>query len=184
DHFSQAKLFLNSLSETEKQHVYDAFSFELGKCDVKIRKLAISELLNKIDRDMTEYVAGRIGVEAPPDVEESTYERSSPALSMMNTNYSLNTRTVGVIVMPDVAEETLTETKSRLEEKGLQPTFISDNIYKIGSTTLDATFDTVHSVLFDSMIVISGKHALPAPAIENLEIAYKHKKAIGFGTDS
>src|SRR5699024_9678357 len=62
--------------------------------------------------------------------------------------------------------------------------FISDYIYKIGITTLDATFDTVHSVLFDSMIVISGKQALPAPAIENLEIAYKHKKAIGFGTDS
>lgn len=184
DHFSQAKLFLNSMSKHEKQHIYDAFSFELGKCDVEIRKLAISELLNKIDRDMTEYVADKIGVEAPPEVEESTYEKSSPALSMVNTNYSLNTRTIGVIVMPDVAEKTLKEAKTKLEDKGLQPTFISDKIYKIGDTMLDATFDTVHSVLFDSMIVISGQKPLPAPAIENLEIAYKHKKAIGFGTDS
>lgn len=103
---------------------------------------------------------------------------------MTNTNFSLNTRTVGVIIMPDVAETTLKETKQKLEEQGLQLTFISDKIYHIGDITLDATFDTVHSVLFDSLIVISGEKPLPAPAIENLEIAYKHKKAIGFGTDS
>src|SRR5699024_12111917 len=62
--------------------------------------------------------------------------------------------------------------------------FISDKIYHIGDITLAAPFDTVHSVLFDSLIVNSGEKPLPAPAIENLEMAYKHKKAIGFGTDS
>jgi catalase len=33
DHFSQAKLFYNSQSEPEKQHIADAFSFELGKVE-------------------------------------------------------------------------------------------------------------------------------------------------------
>lgn len=183
DHFSQAKMFLNSLSKHEKQHLYDAFSFELGKCDMEIRELAINNLLNNIDRDLTEYVADHVGVPVPPENNESTYDKSSPALSMTNTNFSLNTRTVGVIVMPDVAEETLKEAKEKLEKQGLQPMFISDKIYHIGNITLDATFDTVHAVLFDSLIV-SGEQPLPAPAIENLEIAYKHKKAIGFGTDS
>ena len=184
DHFSQAKLFLNSMSETERQHIYDAFSFELGKCDMAIRENAIYKLLNKIDRDMTEYVADKVGVEAPPEVEESTYTKRSPALSMENTEFSLETRTVGVMITPDVAEQTLKETKSKLEEQGLQVTFISDKIYKIGDITLDETFDTVHCVLFDSMILLKGEEKPPAPVIENLEIAYKHKKAIGYGIDS
>ncbi|MCC4723082.1 catalase [Salinicoccus sp. RF5] len=184
DHFSQAKLFLNSMSETERQHIYDAFSFELGKCDMAIRENAIYKLLNKIDRDMTEYVADKVGVEAPPEVEESTYTKRSPALSMENTNFSLETRTVGVMLTPDVAEQTLKETKSKLEGQGLQVTFISDKIYKIGDITLDETFDTVHCVLFDSMIILKGEEQPPAPVIENLEIAYKHKKAIGYGIDS
>ncbi|WP_434121267.1 catalase [Salinicoccus roseus] len=184
DHFSQAKLFLNSMSETERQHIYDALSFELGKCDMEIRENAIYKLLNKIDRDMTEYVADRVGVEAPSEVEESTYSKRSPALSMENTEFSLETRTVGVMLTPDVAEQTLKETKSKLEEQGLQVTFISDKIYKIGDITLDETFDTVHCVLFDSMILLKGEEKPPAPVIENLEIAYKHKKAIGYGIDS
>lgn len=184
DHFSQAKMFLNSLSRHEKQHLYDAVSFELGKCDMEIRELALTKLFNNIDRDLTEYVADQVGAPVPAENNESTYDKSSPALSMMNTNFSLNTRTVGVIIMPDVAEKTLKETKEKLEKQGLQPMFISDKIYHIGDMTLDATFDTVHAVLFDSLIVISGEQPLPAPAIENLEIAYKHKKAIGFGTDS
>ncbi len=184
DHFSQAKLFLNSMSETERQHIYDALSFELGKCDMEIRENAIYKLLNKIDRDMTEYVADKVGVEAPSEVEESTYSKRSPALSMENTEFSLETRTVGVMLTPDVAEQTLKETKSKLEEQGLQVTFISDKIYKIGDITLDETFDTVHCVLFDSMILLKGEEKPPAPVIENLEIAYKHKKAIGYGIDS
>lgn len=120
------------------------------------------------------------GLRNPAENNESTYDKSSPALSMMNTNFSLNTRTVGVIIMPDVAEKTLKETKEKLEKQGLQPMFISDKIYHIGDMTLDATFDTVHAVLFDSLIVISGEQPLPAPAIENLEIAYKHKKSNWF----
>lgn len=182
DHFSQAKMFLNSMSGVERDHIYDALSFELGKCDMEIRKIAINDLLNKIDRDMTEYVADKVGVEVPDEVEESTYEKSSPALSMENTTSSLDTRTVGVMIMPDIAEETLKETKSKLEEKGLQPSFIADKIYKVGDLQIDETFDTVHSVLFDSVIALKGKGQLPKEAVENLEIAFKHKKAIGYGS--
>lgn len=181
DHFSQAKMFLNSLSKTEQQHLYDAFSFELGKCDMEIRNLVVKELINKIDRNLAEYVADHTGAELPAENEESTYEKSSPALSMMNTNFSLKTRTVGVIVTPDITEDTLNETRNKLEDKGLQVKFISDKIYTIGNTTIDETLDTVHSVLFDSMIVISGEEDLQPPVIEQLEIAFKHKKAIGFG---
>src|ERR1700733_2594014 len=38
DHFSQAAMFYRSLSEIEKAHVVDAFTFELGKCYEKAIK--------------------------------------------------------------------------------------------------------------------------------------------------
>ena len=32
DYYTQAKLYKNSLTEAEQQHLADAFSFEIGKC--------------------------------------------------------------------------------------------------------------------------------------------------------
>src|SRR5699024_2066493 len=125
DHFSQAKMFLNSLSKTEQQHLYDAFSFELSKCDMDIRNIVVKELINKIDRNLAEYVADHTGAELPAENEESTYEKSSPALSMMNTNFSLNTRTVGVIITPDVTEDTLDETRRDRKSTRLNSSHVS-----------------------------------------------------------
>ena len=34
DHFSQATLFFNSQSESEQNHIVDAFSFELSKVEI------------------------------------------------------------------------------------------------------------------------------------------------------
>lgn len=184
DHFSQAKLFLNSMQDHEKQHMFDALSFELGKCkNMSVRNNVLKEVLNKIDREMTEYVAEKVGAELPEAVEESTYSKSSPALSMTNHPASLETRTLGVMITPDVAEATLKETKDKFEKHGMDVSFISDKIHSIGDVMVEETFDTVHSVLFDAVVVLKGKEALQPEAIENLAIAFKHKKAIGYGVD-
>ncbi len=184
DHFSQAKMFLNSMTEHEKQHIFDAFSFELGKCkDLGVRQNAVNNLLNPIDREMTEYVVDKIGVELPDTIEESNYEKSSPALSMANTPSSLETREIGIMITPDVPTEKMLTLQQKLEDKGTAVTFISDKIRKIGDDVMTETFDTVHSVLFDAVIVLKGQENLHPEAIENLEIAFKHKKAIGFSTE-
>ncbi|MFC3418911.1 catalase [Salinicoccus hispanicus] len=184
DHFSQAKLFLNSMQQHEKQHMFDALSFELGKCkNMEVRNNVLSEVLNKIDREMTEYVAEKVGAELPEQIEESTYEKSSQALSMKNTPASLETRTIGVMITPDVAEKTLKETKDKFEKHGIDVSFISDKIQSVGDVRVEETFDTVHSVLFDAVVVLKGKEPLQPEAIENLAIAFKHKKAIGYGVD-
>src|SRR5699024_4592341 len=42
DHFSQARMFWNSMSPPEKQHIIEAFSFELGKCkEMVVRQNAV-----------------------------------------------------------------------------------------------------------------------------------------------
>lgn len=52
DHFSQARLFFNSQSDPEKNHIVDALSFELGKVKtVEIRERMLG-ILSMIDKDL------------------------------------------------------------------------------------------------------------------------------------
>ncbi|MDX7018737.1 catalase-related domain-containing protein, partial [Klebsiella aerogenes] len=42
DHYSQATLFYNSMTEVEKEHIAGAYTFELGKCyeeNIKTRQV-------------------------------------------------------------------------------------------------------------------------------------------------
>src|SRR5690606_5815426 len=57
DHFSQARLFWNSMSNAEKEHIIAAFSFEIGKVnDMNVRKQAVDMFAN-VDLDMATQVA-------------------------------------------------------------------------------------------------------------------------------
>ena len=69
DHFSQATLFYNSQSEAEKNHIINAFSFELGKVEtVAIRKRMLG-LLTRVDKTLVSEVAGKLGLPVPKGPE-------------------------------------------------------------------------------------------------------------------
>lgn len=45
EHYSQATLFWNSMSDVEKEHIVSAFGFELGKCDdVEVQRKVVEQL--------------------------------------------------------------------------------------------------------------------------------------------
>ena len=60
DHFSHARLFYLSLSEVEREHVAQAYTFELGKCfeqNIRERQLRKSKMTEReideeIEREM------------------------------------------------------------------------------------------------------------------------------------
>ena len=65
DHFTQPAMFYRSLSEVEKTHIIEAFTFELGKCyeqGIKERQL---EVLANVDADLCKQVAIGLGLPAP-----------------------------------------------------------------------------------------------------------------------
>src|SRR5699024_11134511 len=67
DHFSQARMFWLSLSETERQHLADAFVFELGKCyEETIRKRQL-RVLAAVDPELCAEVAQGLGLDPPQD---------------------------------------------------------------------------------------------------------------------
>src|SRR5690625_7953275 len=62
DHFSQATLFWNSMSEVEKTHIVEAAHFELGKVEsMEIKKRTVYELFNNVDHQFAIRVAKGIG---------------------------------------------------------------------------------------------------------------------------
>src|SRR5690606_16428486 len=98
DYFTQARLFYNSMSEIERQHIVEAFHFELGKVETKdIRKRMVYMIAN-VDRDLARQVAEGIGVtdydndtairevakDALPRREARRTVDRSPALSQEN----------------------------------------------------------------------------------------------------
>lgn len=84
DHFSQAKLFWNSMSPPEQLHIIEAYSFELGKVKSKSVRQQVVNMLANITSELAVPVAEAIGV-AAPEVGGSEVTQASPALSQANT---------------------------------------------------------------------------------------------------
>src|SRR5699024_3785089 len=85
-HLSQASMFWLSLSETERQHLADAFVFDLGKCfEETIRKRQL-RVLAAVDPELCAQVAQGLGLEPPQDSSLAEVE-PSPALSQIGKRW-------------------------------------------------------------------------------------------------
>ncbi len=83
DHFSQPRLFWLSLSPVEKDHVVQAFTFELGKCyEQTIRERELQVLAN-VDPQLCADVAAGLGLPAPSAITPPASVEPSPALSQI-----------------------------------------------------------------------------------------------------
>ncbi|PHH93272.1 hypothetical protein CDD83_8783 [Cordyceps sp. RAO-2017] len=67
DHFSQAQLFFNSLSEHERAHVRAALAFELDHCDDPIVYERLTQRLTDIDLGLARSVAAMVGGKEPDE---------------------------------------------------------------------------------------------------------------------
>jgi catalase len=66
DHYTQATLFWNSQTDTEKQHIINAFRFELSRVQTPaVRERMVSGLLN-VARELAESVAAGLGIRELP----------------------------------------------------------------------------------------------------------------------
>ncbi|MFE1242559.1 catalase [Fictibacillus sp. NPDC058756] len=185
DHFSQATLFWNSMSEPEKQHLKNAFSFELGKVKSKSVQQQVVDMFANVSLELAATFAEAIGAE-PPAGKESEVTKSSPALSQLNTKKNPSTRKVGVIVGNEINGKEVSAVLKTLRAKGIQAEVISD---KLGNpmagdgTELEVihTFLTASSVLFDAIYLAGGSKdaKFKKNALHFINEAYAHYKPIG-----
>nr|WP_245602158.1 catalase [Peribacillus kribbensis] len=185
DFFTQATLFWNSMSTPEKEHIIQAFSFELGKVKSKSVQQQVVDMFANVSIELASAFAEAIGA-VPPSGKDKEYAKSSPALSQENTKKLPLTRKVGVILGQDFNGEGVGAILDGLKQKGMQPEVISN---KLGPVTgnkgekIEAvhTFLTADSVLFDAIYAAggTGNSLFMKEAARYVSEAFAHYKPIG-----
>ncbi len=193
DHFSQATLFWNSMSEPEKEHIIGAYTFELGKVErVFIRERQVNEILANIDLELARRVAENLGLPVPsaPTVTPKTpTPQSSPALSLMNhVPGNIKSRKVAILVANGVDGAAIDTFKAKLAEQGALAKVIGPSPAPVKTAdgqmlAVDAAMDGMPSVMFDAVFVPGGADAAAAMAKSGeakhyLLETYKHLKPI------
>ncbi len=188
DHFSQARLFFNSQSEVEKQHIIDALSFELGN----IQTVAIRErmlfTLSQVEKGLAVKVADALGLDVPTSVDpplnqsipadgnpedfqpvkKKSAVTSSEALSMANTiKDSIATRKIAVLVADGVDGKSLNATKKTLVAAGAVVEIIAPKLGTIQSAegdviNVDKRLPNAASVFYDAVYIPGGEKSIQA----------------------
>src|ERR1700691_4330975 len=69
DHYSQARLFWRSMTESEQAHIASSFTFELSKVGLEQVPPRMVANLRNVDEELAKRVAGGIGIDLPRKAE-------------------------------------------------------------------------------------------------------------------
>jgi len=184
DHYSQAKMFLNSQTKPEKTHLQDALIFELSKVTIKqIRERVVGQLAF-IDGELAANVAEKVGVEVvkldmpnqsiPADADAASLQseerepetKSSDALSMKNTvKDTIESRVIGFIMADGVNTQAVKSLKAKLESEGAVVQIIAPSVAPVKADD-GSKFEPKHSitstasVCFDALYICSGEKSV------------------------
>lgn len=186
DHFSQARLFFNSQSDPEKDHLIDAFCFELGKVKtVAVRERMIG-VLSLVDKGLADQVAFALGLSVPKKPEQpinhsipadgnpADYQplmvegklAASAALSMADTvKDTIKSRKVAILAADGVDAGSLNTVKDAVVAEGGVVHVIAPKLGAViaannSKVAVDESFLTAASVLYDAVYVPGGTNSV------------------------
>jgi catalase len=195
DHYSQARLFWQSQSAPEQEHIINAFRFELTRVQTPaVRTRMMAGLVNVNDR-LASAVADGLGMALPPALPLSTNRpiptyADSPALSLLHFPgaVGIRTRKVAVLVADGVDGATVRALYSALLADGAVPRLVGARLGKVASSAdhpldVEITLETGPGVLYDGVVVPDGEAlaaalGADAHAREFVQSQYRHGKPI------
>jgi catalase len=205
DFFTQAKFFYNSQSPAEKEHLKDAFLFELGKVETMSVRERMIEMISNIDSDLAATVADGIGVDRSfvkngnskePNItfNERSLD-SSPVLSIENHKpENIKGRKIAVLIENGFDSEELKKVKDYLKEQEAEAEIISSKLGKIPAGKGEniesmKTYLTTASVLYDAVYIPGGMEGINKMKSQNetvqfIKEAYMHYKPVAGSEDS
>lgn len=186
DHFSQARLFFNSQSAPEQQHIIDALSFELGNVQTVSIRERVLYTLSHVDKNLAKKVARELGLSVPKSVEPPLNQSIpadgnpkdfqpiekessiavSEALSIAKTiKDTIRTRKIAILAADGVNGKTLNETKQSLEKEGAMVEIIAPLLGSIlsadGATiVVDRRLANASSVFYDAVYLPGGEKSI------------------------
>lgn len=182
DHFSQARLFWLSMTDIEKKHIIDAFSFELGKVKNKAIRKQVVDMYAHVSYSLASAIAERIGIVPPVEVEVPHIQQTSPAVSqVINAKESVKSNKVAVIVTENSSEK-LNELIATFLSEDIVVELVSNKQGIVSGYEIHETFATTSSVLYDGVYVTGAfqNSYEQAKAEQFIEQAYQHCKTIGY----
>ncbi|MBA2479632.1 MAG: catalase [Planctomycetes bacterium] len=197
DHFSQARMFLDSMTDVERTHLTEALCFEIGKVErLPVRQRVIDAILAPIDEALAATVAKAVGssrdkaaTKAPAKGQRTKTMAPSPALSIIRPDGgSIATRRIAMLVAEGFAGRSLAAVKAALEKGGASVELISTDLGTVKSADgADAeavrTFMIAPSVMYDAVFIADGQASADAlagtdDAVRFVGEAFRHCKAV------
>ena len=188
DHYTQPRIFWNSMTDVERKHLIDAYSFHLGKVMSESVRQQNVELLARIDEELGNTVADNIGVDRPVSKQVDVSTRF-PSLSQMTKEpFSAFTQKVGILVGNAFDDKEVMNVKEALEEAGAFVEIISEKLGMVKGKKgtelkVNHTFLTMSPHLLDSIYIAGGtsmdQKKFDMHLMEFAMSAYKHFKPIG-----
>ncbi|QPM92392.1 catalase [Pseudooceanicola algae] len=166
DHYSQARQFYISQTETEQTHIRDAFAFELSKVETPAIRSRVLSHLQHVDMDLATSLADALGMELPDKADAAreplTGLEPSPALSILkNGPKSFAGRILGILVSDGVDAAEVDALKKAAEKAGAKVVVVAPRIG--GAKAKDGSIipaqektDGGPSVLFDAVAVLTS----------------------------
>lgn len=166
EHYNQAQVFYNSLSEIEKMHLTKAFSFELDHCDDPLVYERMTERIAVISLDLAKAVAANVGGEAPSKAlktNRGTKAKGLSQLEYMPETPTIVTRRISILIADGFDYASYTAMKEALSSLGAFVFTIGTGRAGVTAETgekviPDHHFSGMRSTLFDAVFVPGGKH--------------------------
>ena len=190
-------MFWNSQTDVEKQHIVNAFRFELSRVQTPaVRERMVSGLMN-VATELAEGVAAGLGIRELPAPMPKVLKRGvtpevsvSPALSLFARpgDGSIRTRRVAILVADGCDGEVLVALADRLTGEGAVPRFVSTTLGTVQPATgdaiaVDVSLEAAPAVLYDAMVLPDGTKAIDTlradgRSLEFIKDQYRHCKPI------
>ncbi|PQE16500.1 catalase A protein [Rutstroemia sp. NJR-2017a BBW] len=195
EHFNQAQLFWNSVTQLEKNHIIDALAFELDHCDEPIVYERMVERLTDISLDLAQAVAEKVGGPMPSKQGRENHGKTAKGLSQFDfTPEALGlaptivSRMIAIIVADGFNYVEYEAVKGALTAAGALVFTIGPKRQPVKSSNgksvnPDHHFEGMRSTMFDSIYVPGGDHVSTllkqGRVIHWVREAFGHCKAIG-----
>ncbi|KAI1497726.1 catalase [Biscogniauxia marginata] len=197
EHFNQAQLFYNSLSEPEKSHLVSAFAFELDHCDDPLVYERMTQRLADIDMGLAQAIADMVGGPKPGTSTRQNHGKRASKLSQTEFTPSKPTiasRRVAIIIADGFDNAVYDGVKSALKASSALPFTIGPRRSEVFPAGVDKNLgngvqpdhhlEGMRSTMFDAIFVPGGAESIKTlsksgRALHWCREAFGHLKAIG-----
>jgi len=194
DHYSHARLFYRSQTESEQAHIASSFVFELSKVGLldQVPGRMVANLRN-VDEDLAKRVSDGLGIPLPAKAQAAKAPVDMPpsdALSIhKNMKATLEGRSVGLLIADGSDAGELSAVVAAVKKAKGKPVIVAPKVAgaKLSDGSLqkaDGQLAGSPSQLFDAVAIVLSETGCAAllkegAAVEFVMNAFGHLKAIG-----